>query len=703
MKKKIMRGMIIVTSLLLVLFGLIILYMLIRVRGILISESDMSEQRVEQYTDKAMRDEVTGRLKATTMGCAYVMNKTFDNFAGNVEIIADSATDIYSNPDKYGRTKVKILEKSDIGKSMGQFVYAEDVDPNSAAVQEELSMIGNLQGTMLAMYKPYPDLGAVSIGTETGLMLLAGPVLEERWDSDGNYGYLDARTRPWYVGAKESRAVHFTEATPDYDTGKLAIMCGAPMYRNDEFVGVVGAGLYLEGIESMMMKARITNEGTSCIIDSNGRILFSSKNEGELTIETILGDSGDSVGFSDIVKKATAGENGLALMDVDGERSYLAYYPIETVGWTLISIVPETIVLAPNETLLGSLKEIHQAEMYEVQAVVASAILIILFIMLGIGVSSIFVSNSLSKKLVHPIEELTNNVENLHGNNLDFKWNENTGDEVQKLAESFGSMTERMKQYIEDSKKSAADKERMETELSLASKIQLSMLPHEFPPFPDRKEFDIYATMTPARDVGGDFYDYFLIDDDHLCLVMADVSGKGIPAALFMMISKTILQSCAMLGQSAAEILTKANEGLSKNNQTDMFVTVWLGILEISTGKMSCANAGHEYPVIKRVDGDFELFKDKHGFVIGGMEGLIYKEYTIELNHGDKIFLYTDGVPEATDAEEKMYGTDRMIAALNKKAEATPQEILKTVHEDVNAFVKDAEQFDDLTMMCMKF
>ena len=184
---------------------------------------------------------------------------------------------------------------------------------------------------------------------------------------------------------------------------------------------------------------------------------------------------------------------------------------------------------------------------------------------------------------------------------------------------------------------------------------------------------------------------------------MADVSGKGIPAALFMMISKVILQSCAMLGRSAGEILMKMNEAICSNNKMEMFITVWIGILEISTGKMTAANAGHEYPVLMRAGEDFRVFKDKHGFVIGGMAGMNYKEYEIQLNPGDKLFVYTDGVPEATDGEKNMFGAERMLAALNRAKDGTPEETLKSVRKAVDGFVKDAEQFDDLTMLCMEY
>ena len=276
-------------------------------------------------------------------------------------------------------------------------------------------------------------------------------------------------------------------------------------------------------------------------------------------------------------------------------------------------------------------------------------------------------------------------------------------DEIGELAGSIDRMEERIQDYIASITKITAEKERINTELALATRIQATTLPHEFPPFPDRKEFDLYATMDPAREVGGDFYDFFLVDDDHLCVVIADVSGKGIPGALFMMVSKAILESVAMLGRSAGQILTKMNDGICSNNQVDMFVTVWVGILEISTGKLTAANAGHEYPVLKRVGGDYELLRDKHGFVIGGMPGVQYKEYELQLNPGDRLFLYTDGVPEATDGNAELFGTDRMLDALNGVKDGSPEEVLAGVRRAVDGFVKDAEQFDDLTMLCLEY
>ncbi len=275
-------------------------------------------------------------------------------------------------------------------------------------------------------------------------------------------------------------------------------------------------------------------------------------------------------------------------------------------------------------------------------------------------------------------------------------------DEIGALAASIDRMEEQIQAYIKNLTKITAEKQRISTELSLATKIQANMLPSIFPAFPERREFDIYASMEPAKEVGGDFYDFFLVDDDHLCMVIADVSGKGVPAALFMMASKIILANNAMLGKSPAQILTDTNTAICNNNHEEMFVTVWLGILEISTGKLTAANAGHEYPVIKSND-EFELLKDKHGFVIGGMAGIKYKEYEFQMKPGSKLFLYTDGVTEASNAEQELFGTQRMLEALNSDTSADPKSILQQVHNAVNIFVKDAEQFDDLTMLCIEY
>ena len=209
--------------------------------------------------------------------------------------------------------------------------------------------------------------------------------------------------------------------------------------------------------------------------------------------------------------------------------------------------------------------------------------------------------------------------------------------------------------------------------------------------------------MDPAKEVGGDFYDYFLIDDDHLGIVIADVSGKGVPAALFMMAVKIIIANYAKMGQSPAQVLNTANQAICENNQEEMFVSVWLGILEISTGKLTAANAGHEYPAVRNGDGPFEMKKERHSLVVGAMEETVYREYEMTLTPGSKLFLYTDGVPEASNAKTELFGEERMVSALNKDPGADPVQVLANVNAAVQEFVQGAEQFDDLTMLCLEY
>lgn len=278
-----------------------------------------------------------------------------------------------------------------------------------------------------------------------------------------------------------------------------------------------------------------------------------------------------------------------------------------------------------------------------------------------------------------------------------------TEDEVEALGHVMSRMETSLSDYEKSLAEITADRERVRTEIALANRIQADVLPNTFPAFPDRTEFDIHASMEPAKDVGGDFYNFFLIDEDHLCLMMADVSGKGIPAALFMMSSMILLSDQAILGLSPAEILARVNELICSNNREEMFVTVWLGILEISTGKVTAANAGHEFPIISDSEGHFELYKDPHGFVLGGMEGMKYREYEFTMQHGSRLFLYTDGVTEATDTENELFGTDRLLEALNLASDASPEETLHLVRTTISDFVGGAEQFDDLTMMCIEY
>ena len=333
----------------------------------------------------------------------------------------------------------------------------------------------------------------------------------------------------------------------------------------------------------------------------------------------------------------------------------------------------------------------------------------VLFIFISALVMAILISliaaRFLKRAIIQPVEKVSEEAARFA---REYTFGEPLGDisqydEITDLANSIDSMESDMIKYIDNITAMTAEKERLGTELSIATMIQQGALPDVFPAFPDRHEFDIYAMMDPAKEVGGDFYNFFLVDDDHLALIIADVSGKGIPGCMTMMAANILTEYEAMQGVSPSEVLSSVNHSMYENNRADMFVTAWVGILEISTGKLTASNAGHEYPAIYRKGGSFEILKDKHGFVLGGMDDVKYSDYEIQLNKGDKIFVYTDGLPETTNADQELFGMDRTIDTLNVLRDESPEGILKGVIRSVDEFAGEAPQFDDLTMLCLEY
>ena len=377
------------------------------------------------------------------------------------------------------------------------------------------------------------------------------------------------------------------------------------------------------------------------------------------------------------------------LREFDGEKLATALVPLYTMENEIPALIGIDISVAA----------IWEAMM---NMFIMLAVTIILITSIGIGVHY----RVLERTLIQPIVTLKTGADELVGK-LDseeaFVSDIHTGDEIEALAHSVEEMDRSLKQKTRELVEITAEQERLNTELELASSIQMDMLPCIFPPFPDRSEFDIYASMKPAKEVGGDFYDFFLIDQDYLGLVIADVSGKGIPAALFMMMVKIMVQNCVLAGLSPQQALEQVNQLISEKNKESMFVTVWLGILDIPSGKLIAVNAGHEYPILKKPDGCYELYKDRHGMAVGMMEGIHYREYELQLEPESRVFVYSDGLAEANNSEEKLFGIDRTIAALNEVPDADAEETLNAVRRAVDTFVGNAPQFDDLTMMCIVY
>ena len=402
-------------------------------------------------------------------------------------------------------------------------------------------------------------------------------------------------------------------------------------------------------------------------------------------------------GFADNLDKLLAGEEVEPIIQPDAG-----------FGWLMTAMVP---VLHEDGTMAGyvmadiSMYDVmHTSQTFLITLVVLLVALTVAFIVLFLMI--------LRRKVIRPIDQLTqatgafiqNNEDELAAGTATVNVPEiRTGDEVEELANSFRKMEEDMISYIRSFMKITAEKERIGAELNVATQIQADMLPRIFPAFPERQEFDIYATMNPAKEVGGDFYDFFLVDDDHLAVVIADVSGKGVPAALFMVIAKTLIKNHAQNKEAPGEVFTNTNEQLCEGNDAGLFVTAWMGVLQISTGHFVYVNAGHNPPLLRRAGGSFEWLKSRPGFVLAGMEGVRYRENEMELAPGDVLYLYTDGVTEATDAHQQLFGEERLQTALNEQPMLPVGQMLSKIKGCIDSFVGEAEQFDDITMLGLEY
>lgn len=706
-EQKIFNLVLIMLVLVMAVYSVVIFHQMNSISGLVAEANEKQKASITDISENTMKSVVDRSLGTSTQLQAEIADDLFSETANLVNSLGDYARMLFEHPEQYAARGVRQPNAKADGTGSVQLLTEEGVDPADPAVVEKLGLIGNLSEMMLSSYA-HAGVDSLYIALPEGVMLLVDDHASSKFDKEGRLISISFHERDWYKGACETGAIYFTDLVTDIFTGQKCIMCSVPVYVNGKLAAVAGADLFLDNMENAVM-ASGSNFGFSCIVNSQGKVVFSPGMEGTFRAESgneakdlrTLGNEN----LAALIGDALNGSTDVRMIEADGKTWYMSGAPIKTPGWSVVTLVDKEITDQPTlmmeEQHSNILTEARDA-FYKELSYSRTTILVLLGLTTILGLTGALV---LARRIVKPLRIMTGRVLSLGGENLQFMMEDTyrTGDEVQALAESFANLSARTLQYVDQVRTVTAEKERIGTELALATNIQASMLPHIFPAFPERAEFDIYASMDPAKEVGGDFYDYFLVDDDHLCLVIADVSGKGVPAALFMMASKIILQSAAMQGCSPDEILRRANDAICSNNEMEMFVTVWLGILELSTGKLTAANAGHEIPVIRRPGQPFELYKDKHGFVIGGMEGMRYRPYEILLEPGSKLFLYTDGVAEATSKEKELFGTERMIDALNADPDASPEQQLKNVRAAVDAFVKDAEQFDDLTMLCLEY
>jgi sigma-B regulation protein RsbU (phosphoserine phosphatase) len=399
----------------------------------------------------------------------------------------------------------------------------------------------------------------------------------------------------------------------------------------------------------------------------------------------------------ELAQRMLSRESGIMELEMDGQAVYAAFHPLSLIDWSLGVVVSIDEVITPARLIEQDIIRLTREEMKAIDRNIIMIILIVAFIILLAAVTTVFLSARLSNGLTAPIMSLSESARIISGGDLNHRLEVKTGDEIEMLSDTFNQM-------IDNIKGITAEKERIGAELNVATKIQASMLPSIFPPFPDREEFDIYAEMHPAKEVGGDFYDFFLVDQNRLAVVIADVSGKGVPAALFMVIAKTLIKNHAQMDKPLNEVFYAVNNQLCENNDENMFVTAFIGLLEIDTGKFQYVNAGHNPPVIRHGGGGFDWLTTKPGIILGTMEQVKFKMMETTLEENDMLFMYTDGVNEAMNLESELFSSGRILDVLNRDTEKnnTIHEYIRDMLHEIELFANGAEQADDITMLMLQ-
>ncbi len=660
-----------------------------RFAGVMEETSREQNAVIMDTMTESMHRGATESLQKYVQSQSKVLNAEFWTMQHDLKVLARQVEMVLEHPSEFSPLPVPSPSEAAPGTLSLQLLYSDDADISDPELKEDILRVGTLRNMMLEIVEGSKSLLDCMVSLPEGASIIVDNKPELKIGENGEVLTYNADRRPWYAGAVVHKGIYYTPVNPDNYSNGYEVMAGIPVYVDGKLAAVCGCSVLMNDLEQIVIKSKLGDNFDSCLINENGNVIYSSRQEGELgtdsnTLKSLKESS--NADLVTLVNKALDGGTGFSLIKLDGKETYIAYAPIETVGWTQLLMVPKRelnrtaylLASLTNAVLEDNIAESHTTAERTINRTILIALFLLAF--------STFTSMLFANHLVRPINRMTARVSQMRGDDMVFK--------MEKIY------------YVREIVSITAEKQRMFTELSVASEIQANMLPKHFPAFPDRKEFDLYAVMDPAKEVGGDFYDFFLIDDDHLALVMADVSGKGVPAALFMVISKTMIKNAVLSEKYSGpgEILSEVNNQLCEGNEDNMFVTVWLGILTISTGHLVSACAGHEYPVFYRKDEGFVMERDPHGLSLGAMEESRYIEVEWQMNPGDLLFLYTDGVPEATNSQEELFGNDRMMSALAYSWDGGKlDDLLKDVRRQVDEYVGDAPQFDDLTMMCIEY
>ena len=681
-------------------------------RGIMGDWQESVKEFAVKNLETIAQEESTKRLASMARVKAYVIDLAMQYYRSDVERLSFKMTDILTHAEDYQPRD--LLNPSVDGQVPVNtpYVFYNPKIAMTPEIEAEYRLASNIAEDLMST----ANLGegaqaSYYVGSKNGYIICVDTYSGEEEYVNFTEEFLetfDPRERPWYKQTKAAGDFIFTDFYFDMQ-GYLVIDGAMPYYDANGFAGVVGVGSSLDTFQHMMESVSMGETNFNFVLDSKGAVLFSSRYEGELSVSVNQEDLRESAEktIAEAAGKMTAGENGVMPVILDGEEYYLAFAPIPTIGWSFGTLIAAEEVNQPfvnmRQILSWQLNEFNKrlepflAHMQEM----ARPILALLFVfMLALGLW-------MSRKFSKPITELTEGVKHIAQGNLDSKLNIKTDDEIEHLATCFNAMTDELKKQMQNLAAVTAEKERIETELNVATGIQAGMLPKNFPAEVCKDRFELDAVTYPAREVGGDFYDFYLLDDNHLAITVADVSGKGIPASLVMVMSKTVLKNFAMFAaepDNYAEVMSRTNNQLCQGNDEMMFVTVFFGVLEISTGRFVYVNGGHNPPVIyRRAENRCEFLNVKKNFVVAGMEDVPFRQQEINLEHGDLIFAYSDGVNEAMNEAHEEYTSERLLEFMNGTDCAAPlEDLLAALRTDVAKHVGAAEQSDDITMLALR-
>lgn len=662
------------------------------------STNRASSELAAKSSSAALVEQATSQAVEYTESASQAIRFKMQGITSALELVSGGVTDIYNAPDSYLERPYKHPKDSPADTFCMQWVLPEGVEM-SGSIEREAYLLGNAESLFANTLSTYSNILSVYYTSSTGINIGYDNTAQTKPE------YYDGRETGWFTHTRESGGLYISEPYADSFGRGFMITAALPCIGgNGEFYGACGVDILIDDLNDIVGGVNSGEDSYAVLASSSAVICADGLTEENSNAPAVfLGENA-----ADILSGIQQNESGILESVIGGDEVYCVYSHVGISDWIMILVMSKDRIVEPSVELEGSIHALAEQFLAEQNGQMLRIILLWGAVVVVVIVVSVLVIGKLADSISSPIIKLCGAVEKVGGGELKYDCEIKTNDELETLSDSFRKMTESLNEYIENYARVTADKERISTELNVATQIQADMLPRIFPAFPGRKEFDIFATMTPAKEVGGDFYDFFLIDSDHLAVVMADVSGKGVPAALFMVIAKTLIKNRAQFvngekSYSPADILSYVNEQLCEGNKADMFVTVWLCIIEISTGKCTAANAGHEYPAIRRAGGKFELVKNRHSPAVAVMEGIKFRDIQFELYPGDTLYVYTDGVPEATDSENQLFGTDRMLEALNEFPENSVSELLANVKEHIDGFVGNAPQFDDITMLCLKY